>query len=325
MIGATVPIFIGVGAVVWYRRHPEPELWMVGAYFVETLGYPFNNQRRVIIVLPLVTMWYVIGACVAGRAVLALSGRALSQVGVSVAVIVAVLAAGVPTAFGFDRNYLFALGRQSSEFAGSPAMSLLKSVGTPTSVVETDYRGSVAYFTGHRTAWTAFVHTTPYGPFASQNRGLCNISFVNGAFRADHASFLVTGEFNFPGVMDSPCLLNLASSPRTAAAIGAVQLLSSSHDDTSVFELLGPRTSQPGLVDRTAVEAPSSLPDRVALAPDGQGDAGGTAFVAASVSGRADVAWTWPAPEPLWQVSVGSVRAAGKRPRPAHNRNQRGC
>ena len=310
VIGVTVPIFTVVGAAVWYGRHATPELWMVGAYFVETLGYPFNNQRRVILVLPLVTMWYVMGACVAGRAVLALSGRALGQVGLSVAVIVAVLAAGVPTAFGFDSNYLFGADHQSSEFARSPAMSLLRFVGSPASVVETDYRGSVAYFSDHRTAWTAFVNTTPYGPFAAQNKGACNVSFVNGAFQADHASFLVTGDFNFPGVMDSPCLLNMASSPRTAAAIGAVRLLSSRHDDTSVFELLGPGTSQPGLVDRTAFEEPTSQPGRVALAPNGQGDAGGTGYVAPSVSGHADVVWTWAVPEPLFQVSVGSVTAA---------------
>ena len=36
---------------------------MVWAYFTETLAYPYNNQRRVILVLPMVTIWYVVGGC----------------------------------------------------------------------------------------------------------------------------------------------------------------------------------------------------------------------------------------------------------------------
>ena len=61
-VGATVPVFGFVGAVSWYRRHPWRESWMLWAYFAETLAYPYTNQRRVILVLPLVTIWYVIGA-----------------------------------------------------------------------------------------------------------------------------------------------------------------------------------------------------------------------------------------------------------------------
>ena len=316
VVGYTVPVFSVLGAVVWYRRHPMPELWMVGAYFIETLGYPFTNQRRVILVLPLVTMWYVMGACVAGRAVLTLSGRvsgrAMSRVAISAAVVVAVLAAEVPTAFGFTTNYLYRAGQQSSEFAGSPAMWLLKAIGPPSAVVETDYRGSVAYFTDHRTAWTAFTTTTPYGPFAGQNQGSCTRSRVKAALAADDAHFLIVGDFNIPGLMDSPCLLHMASSSRTAGAIGAHRLLSSDHDDTSVFELLGPGTPQPSLVDRTAA-APSSGATAVTLPANGQGDSGGTAYTVRAVDGEATFHWTWARPEPLSQVSVGTVTApAGK-------------
>ncbi len=62
LVGATVPVFSILGAIVWYRRHPRADSWMVWAYFAETLAYPYNNQRRVILVLPLVTIWYVVGA-----------------------------------------------------------------------------------------------------------------------------------------------------------------------------------------------------------------------------------------------------------------------
>ena len=304
VVGVTVPVFCVIGAVAWYRRHPRGDSWMVWAYFAETLAYPFINQRRVILVLPVVTLWYVAGACVVGRAVLALSGRSVSRAAVGLSVVVAVLAAGVPTAAGFTEDYLYGEGRQSSEFVHSPAMSLLKKLGAPTSVVETDYRGSVAYFTGHRTAWTAFTATTPYGPFGSANQ--CLMPAVRSALGGDDAKFLTVGEFNFPWLMDSPCLLHLATAPGTAATLGAVRLLSISLDQTSVFEFVGPGTSQPGLVDHTST--PPTTPFReVRLAPDGDGDAGGAAYRTLARAGQANFQWTWAAPVTLRQVSVGLV------------------
>jgi hypothetical protein len=188
-------------------------------------------------------------------------------------------------------------------------MWLLKSLGAPSAVVETDYRGSVAYFSGHRTAWTAFTQTTPYGPFAAQHQSACTVPRVKAALAADQASFLIVGDFNIPGLMDSPCLLSLASSPKTAASIGATRLLSSDHDQTSVFELVGPGTNQPRLVDRTSAVAPAGSSD-VVLPRNGQGDAGGRAYTAPAVDGTAQFDWTWPAPRALTQVTVGSVTSA---------------
>ena len=240
VVGVSVPVFVILGAVVWYRRHPKAESWMLWAYFAETLAYPFTNQRRVVLVLPLVTLWFVVGAGAAGRWAVALRGRQLSRAAVSAGVAGVVLFAGVPTAAGFTKNYQWPVGQKSSEFARSPAILLLKAVGPRPAVVETDYRGTVAYFTGHRTAWTAFTTTTPYGPFGYENNGNCRLAVVETALRADEAKFLMVGDVNSPGLMDSPCLLGLASSLSTAKALGAVRLLSTSHDQTSVFELLGP-------------------------------------------------------------------------------------
>ena len=304
LVGWTVPVLCVVGAVAWYRRHPRGDSWMVWAYFAETLAYAFTNQRRVILVLPVVVLWYVVGACATGRALLALGGRSVGRAAVGLSVVVAVLAAGVPTAFGFTQDYLYGEGQQSSEFAHSPAMALLKALGTPTSVVETDYRGSVAYFTGHRTAWTAFTATTPFGPFASNSR--CSLPVVKSALAGDKAKFLTIGEFNLPWEVDSPCLLHLATDRATAPSIGAVRLLSIPLDQTSVFEFVGAGTAQPDLADHTAA-APTTPSQTVVLAPDGQGDSGAVAYRAPAQAGRADFQWTWPAPVSVAQVSVGMV------------------
>ena len=309
VVGVTVPVFCVVGSVAWYRRHPKGESWMVWAYFAETLAYPFTNQRRVILVLPVVTLWYVVGACACGRALLALGGHGLSRAAVAVSALVAVLAAGAPTAAGFTKDYLYHVGQQSSEFAHSPAMSLLKALGPPSTVVETDYRGSVAYFTDHRTAWTAFTSTTPYGPFGGVNR--CSVPAVKSALAGDGARFLTVGDFNFPWLMDSPCLLELASTTKTAATLGAVRLLSIGLDQTSVFEFVGPGTTQPGLADHTGT-APASPATRVSVAPDGHGDVGGVAYRARARAGAASFEWSWPAPVALSQVTVGLVTSTAR-------------
>jgi Dolichyl-phosphate-mannose-protein mannosyltransferase len=305
-VGYTVPFFVIVGAVAWYTRHPRPEMWLIGVYFAETLAYPFTNQRRVVLVLPFVVLWYVVGACASLRWVAARGRRVLSGTVLSAATVIAVLVAGVPTASAFTRDYMFKQGVQSSEFAGSSAMDILRSVGTPEDLVETDYRGSVAYFTDHRTAWTAFVSTTPYGPFADQHEQNCNPVTVSGMLRADQAKFLVVGDVNTPGVMDSPCLLGLASTPASARQMGAVRLLSTQEDQESVFEFVGPGTSQPGLGDWTAARRPPGAVS-VTLGPNGQGDAGGTAFLAPSRQGKANFTWPFAGLEQVSQVSVGAV------------------
>jgi hypothetical protein len=311
-VGATVPLFGFVGAVSWYRRHPLAESWMLWAYFIETLAYPYTNQRRVILVLPVVTIWYVTGAAVVGGWALDLGGQTLSKVAASVAVVVAVLAAGVPTAAGFTRDYLYKVGQKSSEFAHSPAMALLKAIGPPSAVVETDYRGSVAYFSGHRTAWTAFTATTPYGPFAAQNKGSCTVPNVKSALQADDAEFLMVGDVNVPGLMDSPCLLQMASTASTGRAVGAVRLISTDHDQTSVFELVGPSSSQPGVTDWTAALVPTTRAARVLLQSNGYGDAGGTGYTAAASEGIASFDWSWGAPVAVTQLSVGSVTSTSE-------------
>ena len=306
-VGATVPVLGFVGAVSWYRRHPFAESWMLWAYFIETLAYPYTNQRRVILVLPIVTIWYVTGAAVVWRWALDLGGQTLSKVATSVAVVVAVLAAGVPTAAGFTRDYLYKLGLKSSEFAHSPAMALLKAIGPASAVVETDYRGSVAYFSGHRTAWTAFTATTPYGPFARKNKGSCTVPIVRRALKADDAEFLMIGDVNIPGLVDSPCLLQMASTASTSRAVGAVRLISTDHDQTSVFEFVGPSSPQPRVTDWTAAVSPTAPAASVVLRRNGKGDAGGTGFTLAARDGTASFDWSWGTPVAVTQLSVGSV------------------
>ncbi len=57
-----------IGAVVWARRHRDAAIVIVPVYLAETLLWPYINERRVILVIPVLAAWYVLGAQAIGRA-----------------------------------------------------------------------------------------------------------------------------------------------------------------------------------------------------------------------------------------------------------------
>ncbi len=266
-----VTLFIVLGAIVWFRRHRDAALAVVAVYLLETVLWPEVNERRAILVVPVLAAWYALGVVTAWRAVRSWSAarRKLTQA----RVVAAALAVGVvvgPLIPQMPRDYLFSLGQNSSRFAGSRYVSLLSHLGVPSDVVETDYLSSTALFTGHRTAWTAFngALTACYSPA------------LEGQLATDKAGFLLLGDVNKPGLLDSPCLLTYASS-----SPGAVRLLHTGRDDATVFELIGPGTGNPTLTDLTRDVGPVS-----------------------SRAGSATILeWAWGKPSPVDQVTVGEA------------------
>jgi hypothetical protein len=273
-----VTILALVGAVVWARRVRDAAVVVIGVYLAETLLWPYVNERRVILVLPVITAWYVLGAVeswkwVCGRlSARSLHRPALLTVGAVVAV-VAVVAA--PLVAQTPRDYLFAWGQDSSRFQGSRYASILSHLGPSTDVVETDYASSTALFTGHHTASTAFIDTV------SQ----CYVPGALAAIAGDDAGYLLVGDVNKPGLSDSPCLASAA-----AAGGWAVELLRTTRDDATVFELVGPGTGHPGLRNLT-----------------------GMATMNLRISGRtATIQWRWGRTQPVTQVSLGAASAGDR-------------
>ncbi len=251
-----VTVLAAVGAVVWARRYRDAVAPMLAVYLIESATWPFVNERRAILVLPVLTAWYVLGAVSAWAWVrswlrrrrpgpAALTGARSVAVGMAVAVVAAPLAAQMP------RDYLFAWGQSSSRFGGSRYAAVLRRLGPPSAVVETDYRSSTALFTGHATNWTAFIST----------QGLCYLPGILGALRQDRAAFLLLGDLNKPGVLDSPCLAGQASS-----ADWAVPLLHTRRDNASVYELIGPGTGHPSLTAPADHQVPTVVADRTGAA-----------------------------------------------------------
>ncbi len=272
-----VIILVIVGAVVWFRRHRDAAIAIVPIYLAETLLWPYVNERRVILVIPVIAIWYVMGAVAVWRALKRrIEARRAEWVkrARAASVTVAVAAVGLPLVVQIPRDYLFNLGQSSSHFEGSRYMKVLSSLGPPSMVVETDYLYSTALFSGHRTARSAFDATAT----------LCYGPAIQAPIAQDHAGFLLLGDVNKPGIMDSPCLLGVADSSKWA-----VRLLHTSRDDASVYELIGAGTAHPSLSDLGAGATP----------------------VLSKSGGTTTVMLGWGAPLVVTQVSVGEASFSG--------------
>lgn len=285
---STTAVAVTVGAVVWVRRRgADLAVFLTLGYAAEVSLYKYVNDRRALLLLPILLPWYVTGVAYSyhwlvarSRTVVALGrwrrGMALWSV----------MAVAGPLSAQFPADYRFALGQSSSAPATSPYMALLRQLGKSSQVVETTYLWSTALLTHHATDNLAATETATG----------CDSSAVPGELRADNAAYLLTAAIDLPGQVDSPCLESAASS-----APWAVPLLETPVDNATVFELIGPQSVQPDLrallsLDTATLAAPPTP-------PKGKG---------ASLSvRRVPTAWRWtlPAGNIVRQVSVGGVGA----------------
>lgn len=272
-----VTILAAVGAVVWFRRHRDAAVVVVPVYLAETLLWPYVNERRVILVLPVIAAWYVLGAAAIWReaaARIASRDPARLQAARRGAVCLAAVVVVIPLVVQVPRDYLFKFNQSGSHFEGSRYSAVLSRIGPGSVPVETDYLYSTALFTGHRTARSAFDAALTG----------CYLPAVVSAVDSDRAGFLLLGDVNKPGVMDSPCLLGLADSQPWA-----VRLLQTSRDNVSVFELIGPGTAHPDLADQLK----------------------SSAFTQRTSAGAVTYQWTWASRSAMRQVSAGEAAFTG--------------
>jgi len=284
----TAPLVL-VGFVVWCRRYADVMCVAVPTYLATTLVFPYTNERRLVLILPFVLAWYVLGWV----AVIGWIGRhapALRPV-----VWVAPLVALVILIPQFGRDYLYLLGHGSSQPRGAPYNQFLSQAGAPRDVVETDYVWATSLFSGHRTAPSAFALST------TDLQKRCSPDVIAKGLGQDQPAFMLSAALaNVPGP-GSPCLLAyVARDP------SAVRIFRTAFDDASVFEFVGPGTPHPGLADLTGPVTPTGLEVGMFQAlPQGHGDPGGPYPIVTPVNGQAIVTWTWGHPVPVSQVSLG--------------------
>lgn len=265
-----------VGAVVWFRRQQGPALAMVLVYLAETVFWPYVNERRAILVVPILAAWYVMGAAAVWRSISPWAAKVpgrLPTIRAGTTVLAAVLVV-TPLVAQMPRDYLYGWYQNGSHFEGSRYAELLAHLGQPSDVVETDYISSTALFTGHRTNNTAFLNTLDE----------CTPSDATQGVAEDHAGFLLLGAVNKPGLIDSSCLLSLATS-----GAWAVPLLTTKRDTASVFELVGTGTGHPSLTDLNS----------------------GVLARTSSSGLSTTFEWDWPGIAPVVQMSVGQAELVG--------------
>jgi hypothetical protein len=236
VVYVSVPVLTVVGAVVWLRRHREPAAVMALVYLAETLVYPYINERRIVLVLPVVLAFYLTGAhqvlrwlaaAVGDRLPRATLVRTLAGVGALLLV--------VPLAWQLDRNYRFDAGQDTSAPLGSPYLAFVRAATGPGDVVETPYLWTTSLGTGRRTASGAF--------FAG-----CDEQAIKDAVRADGATFVVDAAFNSPPPVRD-CVNRVLET-----ATWAIPLYHTRLDDGVVYQLVGSGTRGPALADAVTDE-----------------------------------------------------------------------
>lgn len=234
-----VTILVVVGAVAWARRYRDAAVAMTVVYLIESVLWPFVNERRSILVLPLLAAWYVMGAAAVWSRLRSL------RVAPTAGIVAAATAVALPLLAQAPRDYLFGWGQSSSQPGGSRYTAVLAALSPKSTVVETDYQSAIALYTGHPTGWDAFRYNIP---------PICYVPGVFDEFRSDRAGFLVLGDLNKPGETGSPCLAGLV-----AGAGWAVPLVHTRRDDGSVYELVGQDTAHPGLVNELLSAGPRQM------------------------------------------------------------------
>ena len=302
-IGCQVTVFTLIGLAVAWRRHRDLTVLAVPVYAAMTLLYPFINERRVILVLPIVLAWYALGVLVCVQAALRWARRrerpSVRSVKAATALAATVLVL-LPLAAQFPRDYLFGMFQDTSHPQGSRYMEILAALKPHRTVVETEYRYTTALFSGHRTNNTAFTWIYHFG---------CSSALASKGIRLDNAGFLLNGDLNKANTTESSCLMRMATTQPWA-----VRLLRTHRDSATVFELIGPGTAHPNLRSLlpTARIAGTGGVQELALAPlgPGQADAGdvpGTAPTTTASGGSGIITWSLARPSTLDQVSVGEA------------------
>ena len=269
----TVPVFVvlGVGAALRRPSGPSgPATVATLVYLAETLFYPYINERRLILVLPVVLAWYVAGVGAVVREVVAFAGRHRVAVRRGLAAAAALLVV-VPLLWQFDRHYLLETGQDSGRPLGSDYLGVVAAVTGPRDVVETPYLWTTSLGTGRAVADDLFFLADPVD---------CTAEHLAAAALRDRAGFAVDAAWNGPPpVVD--CQL-----PVLDGVPWAVRLYRDAVTDSSVWEFVGPGTVHPDLAD--AVGGPG------AVGSEGQ---------------AATLTWSWAQPRPLTQLTVAAVTA----------------
>lgn len=243
LVRYSAALIVALGWIAWLRVRRDVTLLIVPLYLAETLPFPYINERRVILVLPLVLAWYAVGWLTVGRFVSRwLPARPAAALAAYAAVpgllVLPALAAQFP------RNYLLSIHEQSSRPIGSGYAAAVRAVTPPGWSVATSYRWTMSWATGRTATNDAFLAA----PCPSTVDGRF-LSATHTQMSGEHVASVLVATLNRPEWLDSPCLLAGLSEVPWAVPVY------SGADRSTVFVLLGAATPRAG--ERVAASFPA--------------------------------------------------------------------
>ena len=236
-----------LGGVVWWRRRRDAVAPMLVVYLAEVLLFPFTNERRVVLVLPVVLAWLVVGGDAAARATARLPRvpRTAARPLAAGALALALLGLAVQPA----RNYLYRPELRPPQPSRSAPLALLaelvaadRAAGREP-LVQTSYRWTTALYTGADTDAGLFVRDAPIG--LQPVDAPCPAPLLDEIADTAGTGYVLSAAWNRPGQVDDPCVRERLD----RGAAGAVRLVARGRDLAALYQLLGPGSPWPDDVD----------------------------------------------------------------------------
>ncbi|HET6818003.1 MAG TPA: hypothetical protein VFH66_12330 [Mycobacteriales bacterium] len=242
---------VAVGWFSWLRRRLDATVLIVPLYLAETIPFAFINQRRVVLLLPLVVSWYALGwAAVVGLCRRWSDSRAPRRwlrhaPVVPVALIVPVLVWQLP------RDYLLQRGESTPSARGSGYVAALREMTPPGWSIGAGYQWTISDLTG-RTASNVAHMTITCPPGASGDPAQ-----IRSMYAQNHVATVLEAWVKWPYNFDNACVLAAMQ-----AAPWAVPVYHGT-DHSTVYVLIGPNTPRASL--HVALDQPTPTGSRVDL------------------------------------------------------------
>ena len=237
----------------WLRRRIDVSALIVPFYLLETLPFPFINQRRVILLLPWVVAWYALGwrdvlkVVARWRPVMSRAWAPSAVTAVPAAAVVAILAWQMP------RDYLLQLGERTPAARGSGYVAALSEMTPPDWSIETGYRWTIADLTGRTATNTAHFTFNCPDPTAPGDTEV-----LRQMLNSEHVATVLDAALKWPSTMDQACVFQTMSVAKWAIPVYT------GRDESTVFMLVGSGTPRADVDVAANVLAPATDETRLA-------------------------------------------------------------
>lgn len=302
---AALPL-VAFGAFLAGRRRLDPSLVAVPIYLLGTLAYPYTNERRLILVLPIIVYWAVGGLAGICRLAIELStrrfadrpGRRLRRLEPAFTGLLVAAVLVVPVAPQFGRDYRFLADDAVLDPLSTPALAILRAAGRPEVPVAARSVYAAHLVTGHKTVRL---------PGCQEPASLWK------RFGALGAGFAAIGDYRRPpGAIDDPCQVHTMNGQPNRYVV----LYRDSAEPTVTYQLVGPGSPFPRLADAMAgrrLVARVGRAEQRTAAPLVPSDPAPPYLILEPRQGRGSAAARFPAGEVV-QLSVAAAGTPGAAP-----------